>query len=55
MAVYLCGEKVKVNLGGVVYCVNLFSTTLSGIKLSSFDDFILKDSKDLYLTVKDGE
>lgn len=57
MALYLGEDKLKVNLNGVSYCVN-FATSiliLNGIKLLSFDDYILKDSNGLYLTSKESE
>ena len=57
MALYCGSEKVKINLGGVVYDFNLYSTTpiTNGIRLLSSDDYILKDSNGLYLTIKEGE
>lgn len=58
MALYLGnGEKVKINLNGVAYCLNLFSTTpiTNGIRLLSLDNYILKDSNGLYLTAKESE
>lgn len=55
MSLYLCGEKYKINLNGISYCMHLFSSNVSGIRLSSSDGFILKDYYGLYLTAKDGE
>jgi hypothetical protein len=57
MALYLGGSKVKINLGGVVYRLNLFTATpiTNGVRLLSSDDYILKDINKLYLTTKDGE
>ncbi len=57
MALYLGSEKVKVNLNGVIYCLNLFSKNpiINGIKLLSSEGFILKDSNGLYLTVKEDK
>lgn len=54
MALYLGSDKVKVNLNGAVYCLNLFSSVLilNGIKLLSSDDYILKDSNGLYIVPK---
>lgn len=51
MALYLGGNKIKINLDGATYCLNLITTTLgkSNIELLSSDNFILKDSNDLYL------
>ena len=58
MALYLgSSEKLKVNLNGVAYCLNLFSQTpiTNGIRLLSSEGYILKDLNRLYLTTKDGE
>lgn len=58
MALYLgSSDKLKINLDNAVYCLNIFSTIpiLNGIKLLSSDNYILKDSNGLYLTLKEGE
>ena len=59
MALYLGDDKrkVKIILNGVTYCLNLFSKTpiTNGIRLLSFDGFTLKDSRNIYLTTKDGD
>lgn len=57
MALYLGGEKVQINLDGVVYYLNLYSTTpiTNGIRLLTFENYILKDSNGLYLTTKESE
>ena len=57
MALFLGGDKLKVNLNGVVYCLNFISSTLilNGIKLLSSENYILKDSNGLYLTAKESE
>lgn len=57
MALYLGRDKVKINLNGVVYCLNLFSTTpiTNGIRLVSSDDYILTDSNGIYLASKESE
>ena len=58
MALYLGNsDKLKVMIDGVVYRFNLFSKTpiTNGIRLLSSDDFTLKDSKGLYLTVEEVE
>lgn len=58
MALYLGNNKVKINLNGVVYCLNLFSENpiTNGIRLLSYDGYRLKDSNGLYLTTKkEGE
>ena len=56
MALYLGNsEKLKINLKGNVYELKLYSTIpiVNGIKLLSSDGYILKDSKGLYLTLKE--
>lgn len=58
MALYLgSSEELKVNLNGVVYRFNLFSTTpiTNFIRLLSSDNYTLQDSNGLYLTVEEGE
>ena len=58
MSLYLGNSaKVKVNLNNVICHFKLFSGSLiiNSIKLSSSDNYILKDSNGLFLTVKDGE
>ena len=57
MALYLGSNKIKINLNGVTYCLNLFSETiiLNGIKLLSSDNYILKDSNGFFLTAKESE
>lgn len=57
MSLYLGSDKVKINLDGIIYHLNLVATTPSiiGVKLLSSDNYILKDSNGLYLTAKEGE
>jgi hypothetical protein len=57
MALYLGEDKVKINLDGVAYCLNLFIAfpTINDVVLSSSDSGILKDLNGLYLVPKDGE
>lgn len=57
MTLYLGRDKVKINLNGVVYCLNLFSDSAitNGIKLLSYDNYILKDLNGLYLTSKEDK
>ena len=57
MAIYLGKDKVKINLNGVVYYLNLFSTTsiTNGSWLLSSDNYILTDSNGIYLTIKESE
>ena len=55
MALYLGKDKVKINLGGIIYCLNLFSETPitnNGWLLSS-DNYILQDSNGVYLIPSD--
>lgn len=55
MALYIGNEKIKINLDGIKYYLNLFSKTpiTNGIRLLSSDGHILKDSNGLYLTFKE--
>ena len=57
MALYLGNEKVIINLGGAMYHLNLYSETpiVNGILIKSSDDYILKDSSGLYLTIKEDK
>ncbi len=57
MALYLGNNKRKVNLNGVVYCLNLYlsAPTTNGIRLLSSENYILKDSNGLYLTAKEDK
>lgn len=56
MALYLGNsEKLKINLDGIVYYLNLFSETpiTNGVRLLSSEGYILKDSNGLYVTIKE--
>lgn len=58
MALYVGSEeKRKVILDGVVYRFNLFTTApiTNFIRLLSLDNYTLKDSNGLYLTVEEDE
>lgn len=57
MPLYLGNDKVKININGIQYTLNIFSTApiLNGVMLLSFDDYILRDSNGLYLTAKESE
>ena len=57
MALYLGSNKVKVNLDNVLYRLNFFTPIriTNGIILKSLDNYILKDSNGLYLTVESEE
>lgn len=57
MALYLGSNKVKININGVVYCLNLFSEqlTTNGIRLLSSEGWTLKDSNGVYLIAKEDK
>ena len=57
MALYLGRDKVKINLDNIIYCLNLFSKIpiTNGIRLLSFENYLLKDSNGLYITTKEDE
>lgn len=58
MSLYLGNsKKLKVNLNNIIYRFKLFSENpiTNGIRLLSSDNYILKDSNGLYLTIKDGD
>ena len=57
MAIYLCNNKVKINLNGIMCSLNLFSSNLilNGVLLLASEGYILKDSNGLYLTTKESE
>lgn len=58
MGLYLGNsENLKVNLNNIIYHFNLFAEIpiTNGIRLLSSDNYTLKDSNGLYLTVKDGD
>lgn len=55
MALYLGGsEKLAINFKNSVIRLNivLSSPITSGVKLLSFDNYLLKDSRGVYLTAK---
>ena len=58
MPVYIgSSNKLKVNLGGTAYTLNLISkeSVVNTIRLLSYDNYILKDSAGLYLTAKESD
>ena len=57
MALYLGSKKQKITATNFKCTLNLFSsiTVTNGIRLLSFDNYILKDSNGLYLTIKESE
>lgn len=54
MALYLGNDKVKINLNGIMYHLNLYNTTpiKNGIRLLSSDGYVLTDNMCVYLSVK---
>ena len=56
MAMYLGGNKVKINLSGEKYKVILYNPNInSNVLLKEANGLILKDANGLYLTVKEDE
>lgn len=57
MALYLGKNKVKPVLANISCAMQLYSSNsiTNNFKLRDSDAYILKDSKGLYLTVKEGE
>lgn len=58
MNIYLNGMRVNLNLNGSSFVLNIPSAQTSstdGVKMFSSDNFILKDSNDLYIIPKEGE
>lgn len=57
MALYFGNSKVKINSNYLKYILNLYSSIpiINGVVLKSSDNYILKDSKGLFLTTKEAE
>ena len=57
MALYSGNEKVSVILGNTKMNLQFYTSILvtNGVMLKSSDNFILKDSNGLYITVKEDE
>ena len=57
MALYLGSDKVRININGIVYDLNLYSEVaiLDGLKLLTSEGYVLKDINDLFLTAKESE
>lgn len=58
MGLHLGKEAVKLRMGQQVFLVHLVSVSApapAGVRLLSFDDFMLQDSNGRYLTAKEGE
>jgi hypothetical protein len=56
MALYLGDNKIKININGIKYYLNLFSSNLilNGVALLSSDNYILQDSEGIYLVADDS-
>lgn len=57
MALYLGNDKIKININGIVYNLNLLSETLilNGVRLLSSEGYILRDINGVYITAKEDE
>ena len=57
MGLYLGSYNATINLNGVVYCINPQSHApiISGTKLLSLENYVLKDANGLYLIAKESE
>lgn len=57
MALYLGNNKIKINFNGTICCLHISekAPTITGIKLLTSDNYVLKDLNGLYLTAKEGE
>lgn len=57
MALYFGSDRRRINLGGSMWYLNLFSTIsiTNGIRLLSSDGYVLKDSNGTYITAKEDE
>jgi hypothetical protein len=57
MALYLGSDRVKININGTTYYLDLFSDPIitNGIRLLSSEGYILKDLNNIYITSKDGD
>ncbi len=56
MALYLGnGEKLKININNIKYSLKILTETpvFDGVRLLSSDNYVLKDSNGLHLTVKE--
>lgn len=58
MALHLgSSEKIKIIQGGTLIRFNIYSINIvtNGVRLLSSEDYILKDSNDIYLTAKEDD
>lgn len=55
MALYLGSGNKKIRLGSTIMYINLYASIaiINGIALVSSDNYMLKDSRGLYLTAKE--
>lgn len=57
MALYLGSNKKIININGASFNLHIYETEpiITGIKLLSSDNYVLKDLNGLYITIKEGE
>ena len=57
MAIYVGGTKCKLTVDNVAHKMHVYSFNpiTNGIRLLSSDNYILADSKGIYITIKDNE
>lgn len=57
MALYLGSEKVKINLSGIEYALNIFSEKpiVNGVLMLTSEGYILTDADGVYITLKEDE
>lgn len=57
MGLYIGSTKIKITLDNIKYFLNLYSSApiVNNVLLLSSDNYILKDSNNLYLTAKENE
>lgn len=55
MALYLNGQKIKINLGGVTYNLRLADFALKGVKLQTQSGEVIRDANGMFITAKKEE
>lgn len=57
MGLYMGSTKIKITLDNIKYFLNLYSSVpiVNNVLLLSSDNYILKDSNNLYLTAEEAE